>query len=549
MLNHILSAFRTYMHGDGAVLLPEMQLFLFAIGTLAMDSWASNTSNTSNEKTGANAIFQQKYWNPALALAGVGFSALTLWMLRARIMQSGQLAGFHLTLVVDSYFVFFSALLLAATALVILLSIRCDTISPVRQGRYYALLLFACINMMLMVSAVDLLVIFLAAEAASISAYFLAATPGVSNRTSSAAVRFLFSSALGSALVAYAFSLLYGLSGASNISQVAGALARRHNVAKVIALSRESGAQGLQMLQLLQSRLPEAVHWHGFMLEALPIAAFVLVSAGMILKFAVPPFQAEFNAVNGEADSVIPNPVILYLSGGYAIAAVALLLRLLFTIFADSQNIWWYIVAALAIGGISYSLVASLREKNLERIVVYLSIAQTGYVLLGVVAANEGAATAMTYYLFTYLFLVSGVFGVLFVVLGTNTSMGVLKDLTGLRRRSPLTALLLIIFMLSLAGAPPTAGFFGRYFIFRSLWETGHRYIGWFVAVSSLPIAYSYLRIAVYAWRGKESENQVAAVSLGIPEAVVLGICVFVSLAAGLYSEPFTRMARYAFGQ
>jgi NADH-quinone oxidoreductase subunit N len=546
MLNHMLNAFRTYMHGDGAVLLPEMQLLLFAIGTLAMDSWAANTSS---EKPGSNPIFQQKYWNPALALAGIGFSALTLWMLRARIMQSGELAGFHLTLVVDSYFVFFSALFLAATALVILLSVNCSAISPMRQGRYYALLLFACMGMMLMVSAVDLLVIFLAVEAASISAYFLAATPGVSNRIPSAAVKFLFSSALGSALVAYAFSLLYGLSGATNISQVAGALARRHNVAKVIALSRESGSHGLQMLQLLQSRLPEAVHWHAFTVEALPIAAFLLVSVGMILKFAAPPFQAEFNRVNGEADFDIPSPVILYLSGGYAIAAVALLLRASFTIFADSQNIWWYIIAALTIGGISYGILASLREPNPERIIVYLSISNISYALLGVVAANEGAATAMTYYLFIYLLILTGALGILMVVRGTNSSAGVLSDLGGLRQRSPVTAVLLIIFVLSLAGVPPTAGFFGRYFVFHSLLETGHRYIAWFVALSSLPVAYSYLRIAVYAWRGKKSETESAPVSFGIPEAIVLGICVFVSLAAGLYSEPFTRMARYAFGQ
>jgi len=218
MLNHILTAFRTYMHGDGAVVLPEMQLLLFAIGTLTMDSWAANTSN---EKPGDSPVFQQNYWNPAIALAGVAFSGLTLWMLRARIMRSGELAGFHLTLVLDGYFIFFSALLLAATALVILLSVNCATMSPVRQGRYYALLLFACMSMMLMVSAVDLLVIFLAVECAAISAYFLGATPVPSNRTPSAAVRFLFSSALGSALVAYAFSLLYGLSGASNITQVA----------------------------------------------------------------------------------------------------------------------------------------------------------------------------------------------------------------------------------------------------------------------------------------------------------------------------------------
>jgi NADH-quinone oxidoreductase subunit N len=108
--------------------------------------------------------------------------------------------------------------------------------------------------MMLMVSAVDLVTIFLAIEAAAISAYFLAATPGLSNRTPSAAVRFVFSSALGSALVVYGFSLLYGLSGASNITQVARALGSRHNVAKVVALSHQSSQQGLQMLQLLQSR-------------------------------------------------------------------------------------------------------------------------------------------------------------------------------------------------------------------------------------------------------------------------------------------------------
>jgi NADH-quinone oxidoreductase subunit N len=546
MLNHILSAFRTYMHGDGAVLLPEMQLLLFAIGTLAMDSWSAKTAS---EKSGANPVFQQKYWNPAVALAGIAFSALTVWMLRARILQSGDLAGFHLTLVIDSYFVFFSALVLAATVLVILLSVNYSGISAVRQGRYYALLLFACMSMMLMVSAVDLLVIFLAVEAASISVYFLAAMPGVSNRSPSAAVRLLLSSAFGSALVAYAFSLLYGLSGVTNISQVAEALVRRHNVAKVIALSRQSGAHGLQMLQLLQSRLPEAAHWHTFTLEALPIAAFTLVSVGVMLKFGVPPFQPEYRRANTETDFGISSPVILYLSGAFAIAVVALLLRSMFAIFADSQNIWWTIIAALAMGGISYGILASLRQTDLERIVIYLSLAHMGYVLLGVVAANEAAATAMTYYLCTYLFMMTGLFGVLMAVRGKNALAGVLTDLSGLRRRSPVTAVLLLIFVLALAGAPPSAGFFGRYFIFHSLLETGHRYLAWFAGLSSLPLAYSYLRIAVYAWRGNKSGSESGPVTLGIPEAIVLGICLFVSLAAGLYSEPFTRMARYAFGQ
>jgi NADH-quinone oxidoreductase subunit N len=270
----------------------------------------------------------------------------------------------------------------------------------------------------------------------------------------------------------------------------------------------------------------------------------------MILKFAVPPFQSEYNRANTETDFGIPSPVSLYLSGAYAVAAVALLLRSMFTIFADSQNIWWTIIVALAIGGISYGILASLRQTNLERIIIYLSLAHVGYILLGVVAANEAAATAMTYYLFTYLFILTGAFAVLIAVRGNNTSVGVVNDLGGLWKRSPVTALLLIIFVLSLAGAPPTAGFFGRYFIFHALLETGHRYIAWFVALSSLPLAYSYLRITVYAWRGgSKSETQSMPISFGVPEAIVLGICVFVSLAAGLYSEPFTRIARYAFGQ
>jgi len=155
----------------------------------------------------------------------------------------------------------------------------------------------------------------------------------------------------------------------------------------------------------------------------------------------------------------------------------------------------------------------------------------------------------MTYYLCTYLFMMTGLFGVLMAVRGKNAFAGVLTDLGGLRRRSPVTAVLLLIFVLALAGAPPGAGFFGRYFIFHSLLETGHRYIAWFAGLSSLPLAYSYLRIAVYAWRGNKSGSESGSVTLGIPEAIVLGICLFVSLAAGLYSEPFTRMARYAFGQ
>ncbi|HEY2350916.1 MAG TPA: proton-conducting transporter membrane subunit [Candidatus Acidoferrum sp.] len=538
MPTQILNALRTFMHGNGAVLLPELQLLLFAVGMLVMDTWADKDPTS-----------RQRLWNPALALAGTIFSALTLWMLHARIIESGDLDAFQVTLIVDSYFLYFSALFLAATALVILLSVNYPAsfgLTQARsQARYYALLLFACMGMMFMVSAVDLFVIFLAVETVAITGYFLAATPGPSAKPTSTAITPLTAGMLGSAILAYAFSLLYGLSGATNIGRVASALTRRSNVAKVIVLSQQAGAHGAEMYQLLQSRLPGSVHWHPFILAVLPISAFILISIGILLKLTTTPFHSALK----EAAPGIAAPVLLFLCGAFAVVAIALLMRLALTIFAETQGLWWYIVAALALAMILWGTYTSVLETNLQRLLASSSIAQIGFILLGLVSANEGALTGMSYYLFTYLFILTGAIAVLITVRHNGVAAEHLSDLAGLRRHNPISTILLIVFVLALAGFPPTAGFLGRYLIFRSLLQTAHPVLAWFAAIASIPLAYSYLRIAVYAWRNTGSPVESAAPSFGIPEAVVLGVCVFVSLAAGLYSEPFTRLARYAFGQ
>jgi hypothetical protein len=268
MLSHASQTLRTFMHSDGALLLPELELLLFAIGILLMDFWVTQ---------------KEKYWSPALALAGAAFSGSTLWMLRGRILQGGDLVGVHETMVVDAYFIFFAAIFLIAIALVTLLSMHYPTVSAIRQGRYYALLLMGCAAMMFLVSAVDLVVIFLALEALAVASYFLASSPGVTTRPPPSAVQFILSSALGSALLAYGFSILYGLSAATNIGKIASALSRRYNVAKVIALSRQPGSQGTQMYQLLQTRLPEALHLSPYVVQALPVAA---VAGHGICRFA-----------------------------------------------------------------------------------------------------------------------------------------------------------------------------------------------------------------------------------------------------------------------
>ena len=254
-----------------AALLPEMELLLFAIGILVMDRWVER---------------EEKYWSSSLALAGAIFSALTLLMLQARIHSTGDFTAFQETIVVDSYFLVFAALSVAATVMVILLSINDPAMRDVSPGRFYALLLLACVGAMLMISAAGLLVIFLALEIAAVGAYFLAATPRFRKRSAPAALKFMFASALGSALLAYGFSLLYGLSASTNISQIATTLNHRQKLAAAIDTSRQPGVHAAQMYELIQRRLPEALHWHPFILQLLPIAALCLFLAGMVLKLA-----------------------------------------------------------------------------------------------------------------------------------------------------------------------------------------------------------------------------------------------------------------------
>jgi len=538
MLTHVLDAIRTFMHKDGAVLLPELELLLFALGILAMDVWITQ---------------RERFWSPALALAGTVFSGLTLWMLRTRILQSGDLIGIHESVIADSYFVFFSALFLVATALVILLSLNSPATTAVNQGRHYALLLFACMSMMLMISSVDLLVIFLTLEAAAVSSYFLAATPGFSAKPDPGAAKYFLKSALGSAIVAYGFSLAYGLTASTNIGKVATGLDRRHNLANVLASSRHPDAQGAQLQQLLQTRLPEALHWHPWMLQALPIAAFTLVFIGLLIKLKALPAHHWSRIANSTA----PLTVTLYLGGAFVIATIALFLRMSLTVFADSQTTWWYVIVAFSVVIIVVGTIKCFASSNLERLVTYSIPVHVGYLFLGLVAADEAALTAMTYYLFAYLFMLTGTFTVLLALRRgahhnseQRNTVENLLDLPGLRRRSPITALLLIVFVLSLAGFPSTAGFYWRYSFFRALSETGHHVLAWFTVVAAVPLAGAYLRIVIYAWRNNTSKPQTetAPVSFGVAEAIVLGICLFVSLAAGLYSEPFTRVARYAFG-
>ncbi len=501
-----INAIRSYLSGEGAVILPEIELLLFGLGILLIDFWIEQ---------------KEKYLNAGLALAGTLFSAFTLWRLRGAVAARGAFLGFHQSAIIDSFSIFFGALFLAATALVILLSVKYLEIEKEQEGEYYALLLFACIGMMFMASGVDLIVMFLGLETMALSFYVLTGFLRREKRSNEAALKYVLLGAFSSAILAYGFSLLYGLSAFSqsqmrpstNIGQIGAALENR------LRMSIGNGSP-----------------------DWLAILAFVAVLAGLFFKIGAVPFHQWAPDVYEGA----PTPISAYVSVASKTASFALLLRLMF-VFGSTHVAWMYLVAGVAVASLTWGNLAALTQTNVKRLLAYSSISHVGYILLGLVAGNNTAFTGIAFYLFAYVFMTAGAFAVVIVLRQKGLVGEELDDLNGLYQRSPAAALLLLIFMLSLAGIPPTAGFMGKYFIFLSLIETHHPVLAVFAVLYIVPALYYYFRIVVHAWLKQPGEAP--RPSMTSAQAVALAVAVFVTLAAGLYPEPFTRLAQYAFGQ
>jgi NADH-quinone oxidoreductase subunit N len=502
-LNSVIS----YIHGDGLVILPEMELLLFALGILIFDFLLEK---------------KEKHWNAYLAILGVAASSIGLFMQaqkynQVRLNPTGLpgLLGFHYSVLVDGSFIVFAALFLAATALVILLSIRYMDLEHEQEGEFYALILFACIGMMFMASGIDLIVLFLGLETMALSFYVLTGFLRKNKRSNEAAMKYILLGAFSSGILAYGFSILYGVGGAkTNIFAIADVLDQRVRYTL-----------------------------HNGLTDWLVVIAFVTVAAGLFFKVAAVPFHQWAPDVYEGA----PTPIAAYVSVASKTASFALLLRLITYIFGGLQSTWVLLVAGVAIASLTWGNLAALTQNNVKRLLAYSSISHVGYILLGLVAANATGFTGIFYYLIAYGFMTIGAFAVVIVMRQRGLIGDTLDDLDGLYQRNPAAALLLLIFMLSLAGIPPTAGFMGKYFIFQALIETHHPVLAVFAVLYIVPAVYYYFRVVVHAWM--RSPGEAPAPHLSSAQAVALGVALFVTLAAGLYPEPFARLARYALGQ
>jgi NADH-quinone oxidoreductase subunit N len=489
---------------DFNLILPQLELTLFGLGILLIDFFVEARA---------------KYLNAVLAVMGTLFSAFTLWRLRVQLQiltemspQHPDLLGFHNTLLVDSFFLYFSAIFLAATALVVLLSVRYMEIEGEHYGEYYALILFACVGMMFMASGIDLVVLFLGLETMALSFYALTGFLRRDKRSNEAALKYVLLGAFSSGILAYGFSLLYGMSSSTNIGEIGQMLGRRAMVSQM-----------------------------GGLTDWFTIVAFVTVAAGLFFKIAAVPFHQWAPDVYEGA----PTPITAYVSVASKTASFALLLRLFIAVFGATHQSWMYIVAGVAVASLTWGNFAAITQTNVKRLLAYSSIAHVGFILLGLVGGNDTGFLGIAYYLFVYVFMTLGAFAVIIVLRRKGLIGDELEDLNGLYQRSPAAALLLLIFMLSLAGIPPTAGFMGKYYILQSLIETHHPVLAVIAALYIVPALYYYFRIVVHAWMKQPGDAPLPEMSPA--QIVALTVTVFVSLAAGVYPEPFAQLARYAF--
>ena len=512
MIHTLIIGVRGFLSGDGALILPEMELVLFACGILLIDHWLAS---------------DEKHWNALLALAGTAFSGFTLYVqhgkmqaLRESNPESPGLLGFHQSVLVDPFFLFFAVLFVASTALIILLSVRYLEIVEERRGAYHALLLLACVGMMLMVSGVDLMIVFLGLEITALSCFLLTGCARTAQSDARASRAYAFFWACSSFSLAGGFLMLYRLYQTTNLGRI--------------------GA-------ILETRLDNGVAFGGLTAWPVPVALVLLV-VGVFFSIDAAPLHWFAPGICESA----PTPVVAYLSAAAKVAGFALLLRFLSFVFVFAHEKWIHVWGGAAIVSLLWGNIAALRQRNAKRLLAYGSVAHAGFVLLGLVAGSEAGFSGMMYYLGVYVFMTIGAFGVLIVLQQRGEASAQLADLDGLYRRSPVAALLLLVFMMSLAGIPLTGGFVAKYFIVKALMAAPHPELAAFAVVNALLSVYYYGRVVAHAWKKPAADApplEASALTISSGQTIALTAAVFVSLAAGLYPEPFLRIARYAFGQ
>ena len=403
--------------------------------------------------------------------------------------------------VLDNFAVFFKLLMLTSIALTVLASIRFVGSSPYPGGEYYALLLFTGVGMLFMVSGDNLISIYVALELMALSSYVLAGYFKGEIKSTEAALKYFILGAFSSGVLLYGLSLVYGVTGKMGLPELA----------KLLATQEKSN---------------------------LLLVGILLILSGLLFKIAAVPFHVWTPDVYEGA----PTPVTAFFSVGPKLAAYAVLARIFYVAFPKFHADWGLIVALVAAATMVFGNLAALLQANVKRMLAYSSIAHAGYALLGVVGfRTEFGLWGVLVYLLAYTFMNFGVFALVVFLETKGYAAEQVSDFNGLAKRNMAAAVVMLVFLLSLAGIPPTAGFIGKYYLFTAAMKAGYAWLAVLAVLMSAVSLFYYFRIAA-AMFFSEAEGAPLRSSYTLTTAVL--ICAVATLLVGVAPQPFVEILR-----
>lgn len=417
------------------------------------------------------------------------------WTLDESLMWGGMIRFDMVSMV-------FTVLFLVA---LILTSLLAMDVPYLQRSEFYALLITAAIGFCLMGGAADLIMIYVALELASVSSYVLAGFATQQDRSSEAGMKYFIYGAFATGVMLYGLSLIYGVTTETNI-YVIGNLARVD--------------------------LPPEVNAVILLAAALSLVGFGFKISAVPYHFWTP------DVYQGS-----PTPFTAYVSTASKAAGFAVLIRVFTSgAFGDISNFsptnapgWWAMVVSICIITMTLGNLVAIFQTNIKRMLAYSSIAQAGYVLIGFVTLTQDGSGASMFYLLMYVFTNIAAFGVIILV-SNITGSDEVSDLDGLNRRSPVLALIMLFAVLSLGGIPPTAGFFGKFFIFRAAVDAGLWWLALIGILTAFIALYYYLGIIKHMYLYRSDDEEVA---IPVSRAAQFGLIVsiFFVLYLGVFAN------------
>jgi NADH-quinone oxidoreductase subunit N len=497
---------------------------------------------------------QDLHWIvPEMILTGLAFSILllaTVWPAQRRRMlgwlslvavvvtagallvtQSGvpsmperpggfPIMGDYPSFVADGFSLFFKIVILLSAALTILMSLRYLDTERSQAGEFYALVLLSVVGMMFMASGTDFAVLYIALELMSMSVYVLVGFIKHNRKSNEAALKYYILGAFSSGILLYGVSLVYGTCGTTNLIQI-----------------REAIAAGVEHQTML-------------------LIGAILVTVGLAFKIAAVPFHMW----TPDAYEGAPTAVTAFMATAVKTAAFALALRIFVEGFIGLRGDWVTLAALLAVASMTLGNVAAILQDNVKRMLAYSSIAHAGYALMGLVAIGAAAGgqkprvdgldgaqfglVSVALYLLVYTFTTIGAFGLVVMLRRERVVGDRMEDFAGLARRAPVAAFAMLVFMLSLAGIPCTAGFIGKWWLFGAAVRADYAWLAVIAVVNSGVSLYYYVRLVVQMYMAPPADEEAYANSPGLTAA--LATCLGATLLIGVYPAPFIALARTA---